>query len=169
MFKRTQFTTISPLPSSMTGESVMKILHNHEQMIDLNPIAVGRHPIAPSHSASTDELPFQWYRIQDGMQGCYAKYDAGFRNLDDGLQTRTYAPLGLKIDGKWTLCRGLRGDFEGKAVEEVVDDETKPEKGLWLREDVDMECNIFLTWFVKRTMKKSHAALVQRLIAKAEK
>ncbi|CAM6115017.1 unnamed protein product [Calypogeia fissa] len=50
-----------------------------------------------------------------------------------------------------------------------IDDEVKPVKGLWLREDVDMECNLFLTWFVKRTMKKSHCAVVQRLIAKAEK
>ncbi|CAM6115015.1 unnamed protein product [Calypogeia fissa] len=86
MYKRTQFSTTTPLPSSITRECVIEILHNHEQMIDFNPIVIERHPLttAPT-SVSTDELPFQWYRIQDGIQAGYSKYSAGFFNLNDGV------------------------------------------------------------------------------------
>lgn len=42
-----------------------------------------------------------------------------------------------------------------------------PKNGLWLREDVDMKCNILATGFVKKTLKKAHATLVERLVEKA--
>lgn len=43
-----------------------------------------------------------------------------------------------------------------------------PLVGLYVREDVDMKCNIMLTNFVKKTFKKSHAELVARLSFKAQ-
>lgn len=39
--------------------------------------------------------------------------------------------------------------------------------GLWLREDVNMKCNILMTKFVKETLTKAHASLVDRLLIKA--
>ena len=42
-----------------------------------------------------------------------------------------------------------------------------PKEGLWLREDVDMKCNFAATSFVKKTLKKAHATLVNRLVEKA--
>ena len=42
-----------------------------------------------------------------------------------------------------------------------------PKDGLWLREDVDMKCNVMATGFVKKTLKKAHATLVERLVEKA--
>lgn len=43
-----------------------------------------------------------------------------------------------------------------------------PPTGLYLREDVDMRCNVIMASFVKKTLKRSHAALVERLKIKAE-
>ena len=42
-----------------------------------------------------------------------------------------------------------------------------PKSGLWLREDVDMKCNVMMTSFVKRTTKRTHGTLVERLIEKS--
>lgn len=42
-----------------------------------------------------------------------------------------------------------------------------PKEGLYLREDVDLSCNMLMMAFVKKDLKKSHKELVQRLIEKA--
>lgn len=36
--------------------------------------------------------------------------------------------------------------------------------GLCLREDIDMQCNVFMSWFVKRTLKGAHAHLIDQLV-----
>lgn len=40
----------------------------------------------------------------------------------------------------------------------------KPREGLYLREDVDVKCNVVFSSFVRRNLKKNHAILVQRLL-----
>jgi len=84
-------------------------------------------------------------------------YHACFHNLPNGLQTHVYAPLGLDIRNKWTLG-------ESKAGEAVELGLSIPKQGLWLREDVDIRCNVLITPFVKKTLKKAHATLVNRLV-----
>ena len=42
-----------------------------------------------------------------------------------------------------------------------------PKDGLWIREDVDLRCNVLMTGFVKKTLKKAHASLVARLVKNA--
>lgn len=44
----------------------------------------------------------------------------------------------------------------------------KPAEGLYIREDVDLRCNVFLANFVKRNLKKSHGTVVERLAKKAK-
>lgn len=42
-----------------------------------------------------------------------------------------------------------------------------PKNELWLREDVNMRCNILMLGFVRKTLKKAHSTLVARLVEKA--
>ena len=56
----------------------------------------------------------------------------------------------------------------GEAKEPIELGIEKPREGLYIREDVDLRCNVFLTNFVKRNLKKSHGALVEKLIKRAE-
>lgn len=91
-------------------------------------------------------------------------YNACFHDLDMGLQTHVYAPLGLNIRGKWTLG----GSLPGEPVAPVEIGLGIPLQGLYLREDVDMRCNIMMTSFVKKTLKKAHAELVGRLLIKSQ-
>lgn len=134
-------------------------------MIDLNPLVIHREPVKAPRFAPADEYFSTWYILRDKVQyipgsdrlSGNVEYYACFHDLPHGLQTHVYAPLGLEIRNKWTLGESKAGE----AVELGLD---IPKQGLWLREDVDMRCNLLMTPFVKKTLKKAHATLVDRLL-----
>ncbi|EFQ27780.1 hypothetical protein CGRA01v4_02806 [Colletotrichum graminicola] len=169
MSKRSTFTTITPLPAGITREAVLSFLHNHLEMIDLNPLIKERHIIpAPAH-APPEEHACVWYSLTDeisylpgGMVTGDVSYTCCFHDLPTGLQTHCYAPLGLEIRDKWTVA----GCLPGEPVEPVELGLGAPQTGLYIREDVDMRCNVFTSSFVKKTLKKSHAQLVDRITSK---
>ncbi|KAF7859693.1 hypothetical protein EAF04_008772 [Stromatinia cepivora] len=171
MSKRTVFTTVTPLPTGITRETVMETLRSHTEMIDLNPLVEERHPIKPPQNATAEEYHCLWYSLTDrvqylpgGLMSGKVSYTCCFHDLENGLQTHCYAPMGLNIRGKWTLG----GSLPGEPIAPVEMGAGVPLDGLWLREDVDMKCNIVMTSFVKKTLKKSHSALVERLVVKAQ-
>jgi len=171
MSKRTVFTTLTPLPAGITRETVMETLRAHTEMIDLNPLVEERHPIKPPPNATPEEYHCLWYSLTDrvqylpgGIMSGKVSYNACFHDLENGLQTHCYAPMGLNIRGKWTLG----GSLPGEPVVPVELGVGAPLHGLWLREDVDMKCNIMMTNFVKKTLKKAHSHLVDRLVIKAQ-
>ncbi|KAK4150919.1 hypothetical protein C8A00DRAFT_36453 [Chaetomidium leptoderma] len=169
MTKRTAFTTITPLPAGVTRKIVLDFLHDHEEMIDLNPLVKERHPIPTPPHASPDEQQCQWYSLTDkisylpGVAGDVT-YTCAFNDLPTGIQTHCYAPAGLTIRNKWSVGGSVPGELS-PPIELGV---SAPPAGLYLREDIDMRCNVIMTSFVKKTLKKSHAALVDRLKIKAE-
>ena len=169
MSKRTHFTTVTPLPAGITRETVLSTLHSHTEMIDLNPLVVDRHPIKPPRDAPAEEFHCSWYSISDKVTyvpGIYTgsvDFTACFNDLPDGLQTHIYAPMGLNMRGRWTLG----GSLPGEPRQPMEFGLGLPKTGLWLREDVDMKCNVVMTGFVKKTTKKSHGTLVDRLIEKS--
>ena len=170
MSKRTLFTTVTPLPDGITRQTVLETLHNHLEMIDLNPLVTDRHPIKPPPEASAEEYHAQWYSVTDkvnylpgGLYSGAVSFNCCFHDLPNGLQTHIYAPMGLNMKGRWTLG----GTLPGEPREPVELGLGLPKTGLWLREDVDMKCNFVMTKFVKGTTKKTHAKLVARLLEKA--
>lgn len=144
----------------------METLRNHFEMIDLNPLVIERkrQDKAPPF-AGPEEFHATWYQITDNIKGLpgTTTYYGCFHDLADGLQTHVYAPAGLDIRGKWQLG----GTLPGEPSQTVELGLNIPKQGLYLREDVDMKCNFILTSFVKKTLKKSHAMLVARLLEKA--
>ncbi|PKX99357.1 uncharacterized protein P174DRAFT_447867 [Aspergillus novofumigatus IBT 16806] len=148
MVKQTVFTTITPLPSYISRDIVVETLHNHREMIELNPLVINFAQCKPPSFAPADEFHTIWYELTDrisylpgGLLQGNVSYKGCFHDLPRGLQTHVYAPTGLDIRDKWT--------------------------GLYLREDIQMRCQIWATSFVKRTLKKAHSTLVDRLIMKA--
>lgn len=171
MSKRTVFTTITPLPPGVTRQTVLDTLYTHVEMIDLNPLVEERHPIKPPGKATAEEYHCQWYELTDrisylpgGLVSGKVTYQACFHDLANGLQTHVYAPMGLDIKNKWTVG----GTLPGEPTQPVEIGQGIPLQGLYLREDVDMRCNMLMTSFVKKTLKKAHAALVARLVVKAQ-
>ena len=170
MSKKSHFTTVTALPAGISRETVLETLHNHVEMIDLNPLVTERHPIKPPPEATAEEYHCQWYSVTDkvnylpgGLYSGSVSFNACFHDLPDGLQSHIYAPMGLNMKGRWTLGGSLPGEPR-QAVEIGLG---VPKTGLWLREDVEMKVNVVMTGFVKKTTKKAHATLVQRLVEKA--
>lgn len=67
MPKTAVFTTITPLPTGLTRQSVIDMYHDHLAMIDLNPLVVERFKCKPPSYAPTDEYYMTWYTIK-GMR-----------------------------------------------------------------------------------------------------
>ncbi|KAL6862821.1 hypothetical protein ACO1O0_003059 [Amphichorda felina] len=168
MLKRTTFTSITPLPEGMSRETAVAFLHNHLEMIDLNPLVNRRHPIpAPDH-AEPEERSCTWYSITDrlyyvpGLATGDVDYTCAFHNLPLGLQTHCYAPMGVDIRDKWTIG----GILPGEPPQPQELGLGAPSSGLYLREDVDFRCNIVMAGFVKRTIKKAHTTLSDNMAAR---
>ncbi|KAF5861092.1 hypothetical protein ETB97_000603 [Aspergillus alliaceus] len=172
MYKRSVFTNITPLPSYITRETVVDALHNHSEMIELNPLVIRHQPCRPPPFAPADEFHCTWYELTDrisylpgGLIQGNVSYAACFHDLPRGLQTHVYAPTGLDIREKWSVCGNMPGEPR-EPVELGIPD--APREGLYLREDVNMRSQIWATSFVKRTLKKAHSVLVDRLVIKAD-
>lgn len=169
MSKRTVYTNITPLPPQITRQIAVNELHDHGMMIKLNPLVIGYEQTTPHNNAPADEYHCTWYEITDrvsylpGVKGL-VKYKACFFDRPIGLQTHCYAPTGLDIKGKWSVGGNMPGEPR-EARELGVD---TPRDGLYLREEVDMRCNIMMTSFVKKNLKNAHKVLVERLLKKVE-
>jgi hypothetical protein len=149
----------------------METLRSHIEMIDLNPLIIDRTKVKAPGFAPADEFHSIWYQLKDrvqylpgGLMSGDVSYHACFHDLPNGLQTHVYAPMGLDIKNKWQLGGTLPGE-PAQPVELGLD---IPKQGLYLREDVDMRCNFVMTSFVKKTLKKAHGTLVDRLLEKAK-
>ncbi|KAJ1333443.1 hypothetical protein MN608_03433 [Microdochium nivale] len=172
MSKRTTFTNISPLPSSMTREQALGFLHDHMEMIDLNPLVIERHRIDVPPHANEGEHHCTWYSITDKIEylpGGAVKgdisYTCAFHDMPDGLQTHCYAPMGTDIRDRWTVA----GTLPGEPPQPVELGIGAPKQGLYLREDVELRCNFLMSSFVKKTLSKSHGKLVDTMVGKAMK
>ncbi|KAI0478528.1 hypothetical protein GGR56DRAFT_326395 [Xylariaceae sp. FL0804] len=172
MWKRSTFTTVSPLPAGIPRAAAVAFLHDHEQMIDLNPLVVERHPIAaPAHAAAEErDAGCAWWALTDriaylpgGAVSGDVAYTAAFHDLAAGVQTHCYAPMGTDIRSRWSVA----GSLPGEPPEPVELGLGAPRQGLYLREDVELRCNFVMTPFVKKTLKKAHGHLVDQLVEKA--
>lgn len=166
MSKRSLFTSITPLPTGVTRGAAVSWLHDHVQMIKLNPLVLRLHETTPPPNAAADEFECAWYEITDEISylpgGLYkgeVTYKACFNDLPNGIQTHTFAPAGLDLRGKWTVC----GNEPGEPRETLELGSDAPREGLYIREDVDMRCNFLLTGFVKKNLTKSHKSVVDRI------
>jgi len=151
---------------------VVESLHNHAEMIELNPLVIKHGKCRPPPNAAPDEFHCIWYELTDkisylpgGLISGNVNYKACFHDLPRGIQTHVYAPAGLDIKEKWTVCGNMPGEPR-ETVELGLAD--APREGLYVREDVDMRCNIVMTGFVKKTLKRAHLVLVDRLVMKAD-
>ncbi|KAL7817858.1 hypothetical protein V8C26DRAFT_398201 [Trichoderma gracile] len=170
MSKRTVFTSITPLPPGISRQTAIDFLHNHVEMIDLNPLVTDRHVIPPPPHALPEEHVCTWYSITDKISylpGNLAtgaiSYTAAFHDLPMGLQTHCHAPMGVDLREKWTVG----GSEPGEAPEPMELGLGAPRTGLYIREDVIITCNVMMAGFIKKTIKKAHGTLMEALSVKA--
>lgn len=173
MNRKSTVTHITPLPSYVSREAVLSILHDHSTIITLNPLVTHHGRCKPPPHALPDERSAAWYEITDQIEylpgtklSSSVTYTACMHDMPNGLQTHIYAPAGLEMRGKWQLLGWLPGE-ERDAFEISAEHNEILREGLYLREDCDLKCNILLLPFVKRNIHKSHQTLVEKLIESA--
>jgi len=130
MFERhTTVTTARDLPYSAT--QVLKIVHDPEQLIRLNPLVVGvrRVPATPPPPSTmpaaadakalpegaddTEEEEGEMWEIDDRQLLCgviplHWTYTAAFRNTAQGVVVNPRAGMGVRLRNVWTLSPRLR-------------------------------------------------------------
>jgi hypothetical protein len=165
----TKFTTITALPAGVSRETVLETFRQHTEMIDLAPTHHERHRIAPPPEATAEEYHCVWYSITDkisyfpGYKGSVS-FKAYFHDLPLGLETRSFAPMGLDIKQKWTIA----GNAPGEPIQPAEIGIGAPVSGLYIREDVEMKCNFLMMKFVRKSLKDNLATLVARLLVKSQ-
>jgi hypothetical protein len=173
MRKKTQYTQITPIPSWIPRQLAIDFLHNHSEIIELNPLVTGHQAIRAPRDAPADEFYSTWYEISQriqyipgiGKMGSGAiKFRGVFHDLPFGLQTHTYAPANVDLRNKWQIC----GNQPGEPPEPKELGSGAPPEGLYIREDVEIKCNVTMVSFVKKEMKAAAKTMVERLIRKAE-
>ena len=173
MRRKTTYTNVTPIPSFIPRQLAIDILHSHGEIIELNPLVTGFEPIKAPRDAPSDEFYSTWYEISQRIQyvpgigklGSGAiKFKGCFHDMPWGLQTHTYAPANVDLRNKWRIC----GNQPGEPPETHELGIGAPPEGLYLREDIEIKCNMTMISFVKKEMKAASKILVERLIKKAE-
>ncbi|KAF1365548.1 hypothetical protein EJ07DRAFT_95590 [Lizonia empirigonia] len=173
MRKKTTYINITPIPSFIPRQLAIDILHSHGEVIELNPLVTGFEAVKAPRDAPSDEFYATWYEISQRIQyipgigklGSGAiKFKGCFHDMPWGLQTHIYAPAGVDLRNKWQIC----GNQPGEPTETRELGLGAPPEGLYLREDIEIKCNMTMVGFVKKENKAASKVLVERLIKKAE-
>ena len=171
--KKEVYTNITPIPSHIPRQLAVDILHSHSEIITLNPLVLDHHPIKAPRDAAADEFYSKSYEISQRIQYIpgVGKMGSGkinfkgcFHDMPWGLQTHIYAPMNVDLKNKWRIA----GNQQGEPPEPKELGLGAPAEGLYLREDVEIKCNITMVSFVKSETKRASKVLVDRMIKKAE-
>jgi hypothetical protein len=171
--KKEVYTHVTPIPSHIPRQLALDILHSHGEIINLNPLVLEHHAIKAPRDAKSDEYYSTWYEITERIQYLpgIGKMGSGkinfkgcFHDMPWGLQTHIYAPMNIDLRNNWRIA----GNQPGEPPERHELGIGAPADGLYLREDIEIRCNITLVSFVKSQLKAASKVLVDRLIKKAE-
>ncbi|KAI5362722.1 hypothetical protein Slin14017_G064030 [Septoria linicola] len=169
MGKKIVYTKITPLPSNVPRQLAVELLHSHEEVIKLNPLVTGVNAIETPRDSPNEEYFSQWYEINEvitwgfGMRKKIA-FKGVFHDQPWGLQSHVYAPMGVDLRNKYRIGGNQPG--EPREPRELGID--TPLDGLYLREDVEIVCNLALASFVKKETKEATGMMIARLAKKAE-
>jgi len=173
MRKKTNYTQVTPIPSTIPRQLAVEMLHSHGEIITLNPLVLDYKPVKAPRDAPADEYYSTWYEIQQKIQFVpgAGKMGSGkihfkgcFHDMDYGIQTHMYAPANVDLRNKWRICGSQPG--EPREIPEIGIG--APSEGLYLREDVEIKCNFAMASFVKKEMKAAAKIMVDRMVKKAE-
>ncbi|PYI11661.1 hypothetical protein BO78DRAFT_393039 [Aspergillus sclerotiicarbonarius CBS 121057] len=161
--KKEAYTNTISIPAHVPRQLAIDILHSHGEIISLNPLVLSHHPVKAPRNAPADEYYSTWYEITERVR--YVPRTISFKGCfhDEpwGLKTHTYAPMGVDLRNTYRIV----GNQANEAPDPYSNEENR---GLYLREDVEIECNLTLMSFVKSQLRAASKVLVDRLIKKAE-
>ncbi|KAI1417080.1 hypothetical protein F5Y13DRAFT_153669 [Hypoxylon sp. FL1857] len=175
--KKEVYTVITPIPSFIPRQLAIDILHSHGEVITLNPLVLEYKQIKAPRDAAADEYFSTWYEITERIQyipgmgrlgSGKLKFNGCFHDLPWGLQTHIYVPMGVDLRNKYRIGGNQPGVEPPEQQEIGLAALGAPKDGLYLREDIEIRCNITMVGMVKAQMKAASKEMVERIIKKAE-
>ncbi|KAL2264126.1 hypothetical protein VTK26DRAFT_1995 [Humicola hyalothermophila] len=175
--KKDNFTVITPIPGFIPRQLAIDILHSHSEVITLNPLVLDHKPIPAPQDAETDEYYSTWYEITERIQlipgigkmgSSTIKFNGCFHDMPWGLQTHVYAPMHVDLRNSYRIAGNQPGVEPPEVPEIGLRALGVPSDGLYLREDIEIKCNVTVMSFVKSQLKKAGGEMVRRMIKKAE-
>lgn len=184
--KHEALTVVTPIPSFIPRQFAINVLHSHSEVITINPLVVEHRPIKAPSDTPVDECDSSWYEIVERIQLIPGKGKPGsgiitfngvfrdvafkgcFHNMPWGLQTHIKAPMSVDLRIKYSIDGNQSGIEPPQRLELGLESLGAPTDGLYLRQDIEITCNIAMLNFVKTPLKAEGTALVQRIIRKAE-
>ncbi|OBR14531.1 Nacht and wd40 domain protein [Colletotrichum higginsianum IMI 349063] len=175
--KKEVYTTITPIPGFIPRQLAIDILHSHSEVITLNPLVLDHKPIKAPRDAASDEYYSTWYEISQRIQyipgigkmgSGKISFNGCFHDMPWGLQTHTYAPMNIDIRIKYRIDGNQPGIEPPQPPEIGMSGLGVPADGLYLREDIEIRCNVTMVAFVKTQQKAASKEMVSRIIKKAE-
>lgn len=166
-------TTYTAIPSHIPRQLAIDLLHNHSEIIELNPLVIGHQAIKAPPKAPADEYYSTWYDIQQRIQfipgtgkvgASKISFHGVFHDLPNGLQTHAYPPGGIDLRHKYSI----NGNQPGEPPQAKELGSGAPTSGLYLKEEVEIRCNIMMIGFVKKELRSATDVLTARLLKKAE-
>ncbi|KKA29019.1 hypothetical protein TD95_005465 [Thielaviopsis punctulata] len=174
--KKDCFTVITPIPSFIPRRLALDILHSHSEVITLNPLVLSHEPISAPRNSVSDEFYATWYEITERIQYVpgMGKIGSGkisfkgcFHDTPWGLQTHIYAPMNIDLRNKYRISGNEPGE-PPEPYELGLQELGVPRDGLYLREDIEIKCNVAVMSFVRTQLKAAGKEMVRRIIKKAE-
>ncbi|SPO05559.1 uncharacterized protein DNG_08246 [Cephalotrichum gorgonifer] len=175
--KKEVYTTITPIPGFIPRQLAIDILHSHGEVITLNPLVLDHKPIPAPRNAASDEFYSTWYEITERIQyvpgmgkmgSGKISFNGCFHDTAWGLQTHIYAPMSVDLRNKYRIAGNQPGVEPPEEREIGMAELGVPADGLYLREDIEIRCNIAVVSFVKSQLKAASKEMVRRIIKKAE-
>ena len=175
--KQESFTLCTPIPGFVPRQLALDVLHNHGEVINLNPLVTDHKKIAPPAYATAEEFACIWYEITEKIQYIpgLGKMGAGsinftgcFHDMPWGLQTHTYAPMNINLRNTYRVAGHLPGVEPHEPQELGLAAKGAPPEGLYLRADIGIECSVGLVSFVRSQTKAAIKEMVARMIKRAE-
>jgi hypothetical protein len=175
--KKESYTKITPIPGFIPRQLAIDLLHSHSEIITLNPLVLDHYPIAAPRTASADEFYSTWYEIVQRIQylpgvgkvgSGQIKFSGCFHDMPWGLQTHVYAAFNIELRHRYRIDGNQPGFEPPLQLELGLLELGAPKDGLYIREDIDIKCNIAMVGFVKTQQQAASKEMVQRIIKKAE-
>ncbi|KAI0977547.1 hypothetical protein F4678DRAFT_477571 [Xylaria arbuscula] len=175
--KKVRYTIITPIPTFVPGRLAVEILHTHEEVISLNPLVLEYKKVKAPRFVATDEYFSTWYEIKQSVQYVpgLGKLGSGdvvfqgcFHDLSWGLQTHIYAPFNVELRNRYCIAGNQPGIRPSEWQEIGLAALGAPKEGFYLREDIEIQCNLAMIGHIKAQMKAASKKMVERIIKRAE-
>lgn len=156
------------LPPSTSYDDALRLLHDFETVMRLNPDVKSIKPAQPKNGMAKSASPGQqFYEVQDSIpfipksmwRDPNVSYNAAFRPMDDGCDVEVHAPGGFTSTNHWRLVR----DTKAGATREL---ESAGEWRVEIR--TDAKCSRAFAGLVKGQLQNSHAQLEAAFIEKVK-